>query len=466
MMPAVDTTPTTPTARDGVWTPARRALTAGLVLTVTLGAFESFAMATVMPRISADLGGISLYGWVFSSFFLANLVGIVWAGRSADHYGPARPLLAGLALFGVGLLAGGVAPAMGWLVAARAVQGLGAGAIVAIAYVAVGRGYPAQLQPRMFAVISTAWVLPALVAPSISGAIATAIGWRWVLLGLLPLVVVAGAATLPSLMRLGAPGGETPVDRRVDALLVAFGAALVLAAASSRSAIVAPPLAIVGVIVGGRAFARIMPRGTLRLAPGLPAAIALRGFITFAFFGTDAFVTLTLTSLRGTSVTLAGIALTAASLTWTVGAWLQARYVERFGPRAFVRVGTVTIACGIGGMIMVAHTAVPLAVAVLAWGVAGLGMGLAYAPISLVVLSSAAPGTEGTATASLQLCETLGVALGTGASGAIVAAGAALGWARDEALTLAFVTGIAFALAAAIGAGRLPTRLTRHSSSS
>jgi MFS family permease len=463
MMSAVETTPT---SRDGVWTPARRALTAGLVLTITLVAFESFAIATVMPRISADLGGISLYGWVFSAFFLGNLVGIVWAGRSADHFGPARPLLAGLVLFGIGLLAGGLAPAMGWLVAARAVQGLGAGAVAAIAYVAVGRGYPATLQPRMFAVISTAWVLPAIIGPAISGAVATAIGWRWVLLGLLPLVVVAGAATLPSLARLGAPGGEPPVDRRVDALLVAFGATLVLAAASSRSAIVAPPLAIVGIIVGGRAFARIMPRGTLRLAPGLPAAIALRGLITFAFFGTDAFVTLTLTSLRGTGVTLAGVALTAASLTWTVGAWLQARFVERLGPRVFVRAGALIIACGIGGMIVVAHTAVPIAVAVLAWGVAGLGMGLAYAPISLVVLGDAAPGNEGTVTASLQLCETLGIALGTGASGAIVAAGAALGWARTEALTLAFALCIAFALAAAIAAARLPQSLTRRSSSS
>ena len=81
---------------------------------------------------------------------------------------------------------------MAALVAARARQGLGAGAIPALAYVAIGHAYPTELQARMFAVISTAWVLPAVVGPAISGAVADAVGWRWVFLGLLPLVVARG----------------------------------------------------------------------------------------------------------------------------------------------------------------------------------------------------------------------------------------------------------------------------------
>jgi MFS family permease len=439
-----------------VWGPGRRALTLGLVLTITLVGFEALAIATVMPLVSDDLGGIGLYGWVFSAFFLGSLVGIVGAGRAADLHGPARPFVAGLVLFGAGLFAGGIAPSMAALVAARAIQGLGAGAIPAIAYVAIGRAYPSRLQPRMFAVISSAWVIPGIAGPAIAGATADTFGWRWVFLGLLPLVLVAGIATTPELRALGAPGGDTPIDRRVDALFVAIGAGFVLGGASARSALPAVPLVVIGTVIGARAFMRIMPRGTLRLAPGMPAAIALRGLATFAFFGTDVYVTLTLTSLHGTSATLAGVALTAAALTWTAGAWIQERRVHVIGARALVRTGLAVIAVGAGGMIVVAAFAVPIAVAIVAWAIGGLGMGLSYSPISFVVLSEAPAGGEGTATAALQLSDTLGIALGTGASGALVAAGAALGWTRSTALGIAFGMCVVVAIGAAMRASRLP----------
>jgi hypothetical protein len=120
------------------------------------------------------------------------------------------------------------------------------------------------------------------------------------------------------------------------------------------------------------------------------------------------------------------------------------------------------IACGIGLMIAVAESVVPSPVAVLAWGVAGLGMGISYAPLSLVVLDEAAVGSEGAATAALQLCDTLGVALGTGVAGAILAAGATLQWTIGSALTLAFVLSAAVALATSIAAVRLPATIHQH----
>jgi len=281
------------------------------------------------------------------------------------------------------------------------------------------------------------------------------------LLGLLPLVVANGTMTTPALRALGPPGGEDPEDKRVTALLVAVGAGLVLGGVSTRSPLLAVPLVGAGALIGGRAFTRLMPHGTLQLRPGLPAAVALRGIIAFAFFGVDAFVTLALTDVRGTSVGLGGVALTAAALAWTAGSWVQERRVAQIGPRAFVRVGALAIACGIAGMIVVAQLAVPIACAVLAWGVAGLGMGLAYAPVSLIVLGEAPTGAEGAASAALNLSETLGIALGTGASGAIVAAGDALGWTQASALTIAFVMCGAIALLTSGMARRLPAGLAR-----
>src|SRR5271166_1974790 len=183
----------------GLWAPQRRALTVGLVLTITFIASEALAVVTIMPVVARDLGGLNLYGWVFSTF----VVGIVQAGRLADRYGPARPFIGGLALFGAGLALAGLAPTMLVLVCGRALQGIGAGAVPAVAYVAIGRCLPDSLRARMMAVLSTAWVLPGLAGPAISAAVASFFGWRWVFLGLLPLVAVTGSLAMPALVRLG-----------------------------------------------------------------------------------------------------------------------------------------------------------------------------------------------------------------------------------------------------------------------
>jgi len=449
-----------------VLAPGRRSLTVGLFFTITLVGFEGLALATILKVINDDLRDIGLLGWVFSAFFLGSLFGVIAAGYDADRAGPARPFVVGLGLFAAGLLEGGLAPNMLVLVSARAVQGVGAGAIPAVAYVAIGRAYPQELQPTMFAILSSAWVLPGLIAPAISGAVAEAVGWRWVLLGLLPLVVLAGVMTTRALHTLGHAGGEEPIDRRVEALALVLGAGLVLAGASSHSAFVAPVLVVAGLVVGARAFLRLVPPGTARLARGLPAAVALRGLATFAFFGTDAYVSFTVTSVRHSSILLGGLALTAATLTWTGASWVQARFVRSIGPQQFVRVGLLVITNGIGLMIAVAQGWVPAALAVVAWGVAGFGMGLSYAPLSLVVLAEAAVGAEGTASAAIQLCDTLGVALGTGVSGAIVSAGATLAWKDGTALTLAFALCAVVAVATAVAAVRLPATIRQRANGS
>src|ERR1700723_4172049 len=177
----------------GLMAPRRRALTAGLVLTITFVASEALAVVTVMPVVARDLGGLRLYGWVFSGFMLGSVIGIVAAGREADRRGPAVPFVAGVLLFGSGLALAGLAPSMGVLVAGRVLQGVGAGAIPSVAYAAIGRNLPGTLRARMRAVLSTAWVAPGLAGPAVSAEVARLFGWRWVFLGLLPIVAVAGA---------------------------------------------------------------------------------------------------------------------------------------------------------------------------------------------------------------------------------------------------------------------------------
>jgi MFS family permease len=443
----------------GLWAPQRRALTTGLVLTITFVASEALAVVTVMPVVARDLGGLRLYGWVFSGFMLGSVVGIVAAGREADRRGPAVPFVAGVVLFGSGLAVAGLAPSMDVLVAGRVLQGLGAGAVPSVAYVPIGRSLPDTLRARMMAVLSTAWVAPGLIGPAISAEVARLFGWRWVFLGLLPVVAVAGSIAVPALIRLGPPPAAQAREHRLtDGLLTAAGATMLLAGLSlaAGSGAILPGLALIagGGVAGLPALRRLVPAGTLTGRPGLPATIASRGLLTFAFFGADAYVTLALTAVRHRSPVVAGIAVTGTTVAWTAGAWVQARLSGTWEGRRLVRAGLLIILAGIAGMVLVLQPAVPVVVGLAAWTVAGLGMGLAYAPLSLMMLRNALPGQEGQASASLNLADVLGTAIGIGVGGAAVAAAA--GGDLRPGITAAFAAAAAVGLVALAFTRRLP----------
>src|SRR6266545_3884508 len=160
----------------GIWSGTHRSLTIGLVLTVSGAAFEALAVATTLPATIRDLGGLALYGWAFSAFMLANLIGITVAGAEADSQGPARPFVVGVALFALGLTIAGLAPGMAVVILGRAVQGFGAGVISSVAYTAIGRGYAELAKPVMLAILASAWVVPGLVGPALAGVVADHVG--------------------------------------------------------------------------------------------------------------------------------------------------------------------------------------------------------------------------------------------------------------------------------------------------
>ena len=446
----------------GLLAPARRALTFGLVLTVTLVAFEALAVITILPAIKDDLHGLRLYGWVTSAFQLGVLVGIVVAGGQADRRGPAPPFVVGVVLFAAGLAIGGLAPSMAVLVGARALQGLGAGAVPAVAYATIGRTYPEALRPRMFAVMSTAWVVPGLIGPALAALVASQLGWRWVFLGLLPLVLVAAATALPSLRRLGPPEQPGEVAGRLDrAIRVTAGTGLVLAGLTTltgRNPAAGVGLVAAGLLVGLRPLVRLLPAGTLRARPGLPVTVLSRGLLTFAFFGADTYVPLSITAIRGRTTAVASMAVTAATLAWTAASWVQERTASRWPGRRLIRVGFLIVAVGIACQVVALLPEVPVWAAVAGWAVGGFGIGLAYAPMSVIVLGEATAGQEGAAAASVQLADTLGVALGAGLGGVLVAAGATGGSPPRAGVAAAFAMTATVALLGVAIARRVPSR--------
>lgn len=432
-------------------------MTTGIIIMIGLVAFEGLATATVLPAAERELGGLRWYAWSFSAFLLAGIVGLAVAGGEADRRGPAAPFAAGLVLFSAGLLVAGLAPAMWVLVAGRAVQGLGAAFIPITVYVTVGRAYPEVLRPRMFALFASAWVVPALVGPSVAGALAEYVTWRAAFLGILPLVVLAGWMTLPALRGLDrVSGGAKPGrEREWRSLRLAAGVAIVLWGLSNGDVLAAAGLVVLGGLVGLRPLLGLLPAGTLRVARGLPAVTAGMGIINVAFMGADSFVPYALTNLRDQSPLVAGLVITAAALSWTGGAWIVERYAERFSRRTFVMAGMGHLAMGTLLLVGLPSGSFQIWLVVVAWLIAGLGMGLAYPNFGLITLSEAEPGSEGEATSALKLAEWLGNAVGAGVAGAIVAAGTANGM-QAEAVSMNFGLMAALAVLGMAMAARLP----------
>jgi MFS family permease len=421
------------------------------------------AVATVMPAVEDDLGDLWLYGWVFSAFHLGTLVGIVVGGREADRMNPAIPLALGLGVFCAGLVVAGFAPYMIAVVAGRVLQGFGAGAIPTVAFVCVGRGFPPELRPKVFAVLSSAWVLPSLVAPLAASAVARAHGWRWVFLGLVPFALLAGGLAVQAVRSLGTPHDPAEPDGGRLSLVVrlALGATALLAGLTSDTAVVGLPLVLVGGWVVLPAFRDLTPEGTLRLRPGLPASVGLRGVLTFGFFSADAFVPLALTSVRGTSTLYAGMVLATGAVTWTAGSWVQARLADPWGAARLVRLGGIVSGASVAVYALGLSSATPVWIWFVGSALAGFGIGVAYAPLSVVTLADAEPGREGAAATALQLSEVFGIAVGTGFAGALVAFGERFTDTNAPAVAGVFALASGFFVVLTVGSARLvPTRPT------
>lgn len=439
----------------------RRGLTIGVVLSVSLIAFEAMSVATILPVTARELGGLGGYGWAFSAFMLANLVGTIATGQLADEKGPVRPLVLALSFFATGLGVAGFASSWPLLILGRALQGIGGGGVMTLAYLSIRRGYPDRLRARMLAIVSSAWVLPSLLGPLAAGLVAQHLSWRWAFLGLLPLVLVTGALMMPALARMPRTDAEASEGRRLPfAIALAIGTGLVLFGLE-LSGLAAALATLSGVALAVPAMTKLLPTGIWRAATGLAAGLAFRGLLSFVFFGAEAFVPLGLSTLRGLSPTEGGLVLTGASLSWVVGSWTQARLDARHGAagrRSRLVVGLSLVVFGIVSMTVATILPfVPVTFSAVGWALGGLGMGLAYPTSSVLVLGLAEAGQEGRTSANLNLIESLGIAFGAGLAGAVFDLGrqAGLGDTKSLAFTFALtVTPSILAFVAAVRATR------------
>jgi MFS family permease len=444
-----------------------RATTGGILIIITMIAFEAMAVSAALPTAARDVHGLGGYGWAFTGFLVSNVVGMVVSGQLSDSRGPRLPLVAGLACFVTGLLTSGTATTMTQLVCGRLVQGFGSGLLITAVYVVVGEQYPQAVQPKVFAATSSAWVVPSLVGPLISGVLAQHASWRWVFLGLVPFVLIGAALMLPVLRSLHVPpGGKdsalTDPHRILRALAVAAGIAALEGAGQhpSPASLAAAAVGAVALVWGLRT---LLPRGTVRIRRGVSAPIALRGVLAGSFFGIESVVPLLMSVQHGFGATAAGLPLACSGLTWAAGSWWQGRpgpADEQMHRVRLVRAGFAFVMLSSLAVAVTVHPSAPAWLIYPAWGLAGLGAGLTMSSVSVLMLRYTTDADRGADSAALQLSDATSSAITTGIAGVLVAAAARGAIGYTAAFVVLAVAMAAVALVGVLAAGqvRAPVR--------
>ncbi|UKA49306.1 MFS transporter [Arthrobacter sp. FW305-123] len=454
--------------------------TVGACALVFLSAFESLAVTTIMPLVSRDLDGASLYALAFAGPLATGVMGMVAAGNWSDRRGPAAPLYSSVALFVLGLLIAGTAGTMEMLVLGRLVQGLGGGAMTVALYVLVARVYPPALHPKIFAAFAASWVVPSLVGPFAAGVVAQLSSWHWVFLGVVGLVVPALLMVVPAVRGMDSEPAAEPVP--AEPVPWAFGrmgwAALAAVAVLGLNLSAEVPgfggvIAVVALVIALIAVKPLVPQGTLAARRGLPSVILVRGLASAAFFGAEVYLPYLLTERYAFTPTFAGLTLTGAALAWAGASAIQGRLGARLADDLAVKIGAIMVLIAVISTLVTAAFSLPAAVAIAGWILAGGGMGLMYPRLSVMTLALSTEENQGFNSAAMSISDSLGGALSLAATGLVFAAFTASPFAAVFALTaIIAVVGVVIAprvaaRAASPGAGMgapdAQPELTRHS---
>ena len=413
--------------RSDLFGPSRRMTTIGLLLLVSMVAFEAMGVGTAMPALVADIGAVSLYAWPFVAFMAAGVFGTVLGGRWCDVAGPRIPLVTAPVMFGAGLLVAGTATGMTQLLVGRVLQGWGAGAVTVASYVLIAVVYPERSHPALFGLMSSAWVLPSLIGPPIAGVVTERLSWQWVFLGLVPVVVLAVGLVVPAMRRLARPAA-TPdpasgIPRRRGLVLAALGAAVAVSAlswASQRWTVSAAEVAGAAVLLLVPSMRRLLPAGVFRARRGVPTVVAARGLLAGVFFTANSYLPLMLTSTHHWTLATAGLPLVVGSLGWSAAAAWQGRHPDLPRPR-LLRLGCSLLTAGTAGLLLVAPAWGTAWLALPLWGIAGIGMGLGFSSVSFLLLQQSCAGDVGFHSSAAQMSDQLTTAILIGAGGALLA---------------------------------------------
>ncbi|MFG2650863.1 MFS transporter [Streptomyces sp. NPDC048436] len=400
------------------------------MLAMALAALDATIVSTAIPQIVGDLGGFSVFSWLFSGYLLAVTVTLPIYGKLSDTFGRKPVLIAGSILFLIGSALCAMAWSMGALIAFRVVQGLGGGALQGTVQTLAADLYPLKERPKIQAKLSTVWAASSIAGPALGGLIAAYADWRWIFLINLPI----GAVALWLIVRhLHEPQREAATRGRVDwaGALAVFACGGVLLTALVQGGVAwawlsAPSLALFTgglllaaavVVIERRAAEPIIPGWVWRRRTIAAVNLAL-GALGLLMVAPTVFLPTYAQSVLGLAPIAAGFVLSVMTLSWPVSAALSQHVYRRLGFRD-------TALIGIGGAALFLFAFPLLPYPGQAWQPAlimlllGAALGLFQLPLIVGVQSTVGWSERGTATASILFCRQIGQTLGAALFGAI-----------------------------------------------
>jgi EmrB/QacA subfamily drug resistance transporter len=402
----------------------------GIMLVIFLFAIDATIVSTSMPTIVARLGGLELYSWVFSIYMLTSALTTPVFGKLADLYSQRRLMLVGIGIFLIGSALCGAAQSMEMMIAARAIQGLGGGAIYALAFIIVGVLYPAEQRAKMQGIISGIWGLASIFGPLGGAVIVENWNWRWVFFVNLPLIGIATALIVIGLEEEHGQKRKPALDLTGAGMLLA-GLLLIFYAlaqsAHARQRLDAETVAVIalGIVllvvflfIERRAPEPIMPLDLFHI--GLyKSSAAVATLASMGVFGAISYLPLYLQGVLGFAASGTGVVLLILSVGWTAGSLLAGQGINRVGYRLVAIAGLSLLATGYFLLIAPQSRLGIVTVTISAFAI-GVGMGLANLTTLVAAQTAVWPHRIGVATSTLMLFRTFGGAFSVSLMGTVM----------------------------------------------